>query len=95
MPHTYDKNGQEITDVDVTINGNIMAGSMANGQNSHMEIIIKSKTNSPIKGLDKILLQLTGTVPDNMGYQTLNKNQTIKFDNIRLKVIDGVTIDLN
>lgn len=91
----YDKNGQEITDVDVTINGNIMAGSMANGQNSHLEIIIKSKTNSPIKGLDKILLQLTGTIPDNMGYQTLNKNQTIKFDNIRLKVIDGVTIDLN
>ena len=91
----YDKNGQEITDVDVTINGNIMAGSMTNGQNSHLEIIIKSKTNSPIKGLDKILLQLTGTVPENMGYQTLNKNQTIKFDNIRLKVIDGVTIDLN
>lgn len=91
----YDKNGHEITDADVTVNGNIMAGSMENGQDSHLEIIIKSKTNSPIKGLDKILLQLTGTVPDNMGYQTLNKNQTIKFDNIRLKVIDGVTIDLN
>lgn len=89
----YDKNGNEMQDVDVTIDGNIAAGTSENGQNSHMVIIIKGK-NKNIKGLDKIILRLTGTVADNNN-ETLNKNQTIKFNSIRLKVINGVTIDLN
>lgn len=90
----YDKYGHEMQDVDVTVNGNITAGTLEAGQDSHMEIIIKGKTKN-IKGLDKIILQLTGTLPDSNKNETLNKNQTIKFNSIRLKVINGVTIDLN
>lgn len=89
----YDKNGNEMKDVDVTIDGNIAAGTTENSKDSHMIIILKGK-NKNIKGLDKIILRLTGTVADNNN-ETLNKNQTIKFNNIRLKIINGVTIDLN
>lgn len=89
-----DHNEQPISNITATITGVIDAGTLGNPTVSQVSILLKS-TAENMKALDGVKLVFNGTTKAEYVGTNLNATQAMKFTDIRLSIIGGVTIDLN
>lgn len=95
-PEVYaiDRNGNDIADVTATIEGVVGAGSITAPTTTALKITLQSSAANLGK-LNGIRLVFDAvSAPDYVG-TTLNKAQSLRFDNIKVQIIGGVTVDLN
>ena len=90
-----DKNGDPLNNVKVDLDVNILAGSPEDpAKKQKVEFTITTKDGS-IKGLDGIKLTVKASASENTSTETLNENQYMQFENIKLGLKGGITMDLN
>ena len=89
-----DANGNEINDVTATVDGNVAAGTISAPVTSPIKVTLKSNTNN-LKRLDGVRLIFDAVSDSNHVGDNLNEAQSLKFTDITLNIIGGVTIDLN
>lgn len=101
---TVDRNGNaaELKGVTVTVkvdgkkDGIIKAGKSNVATNSELVIEIKETTPGVVKKLDGLAFEIVAaTSGEEAKGQQLNKNQALQLINVRLKVPNGVIVDLN
>ena len=95
-----DADGNTINEVTATVEGTIAAGTMnENGAaTSTLKVLLKSANTDALHKLDGLSYRVEAASPDEVEAlkgTTLNEKQTIKLDNIRVRVKGGVTVDLN
>lgn len=88
-----------ISSVDVEVEGIVEAGSLASPVTTSLKIRLTSRGES-LRGLDGIKIDFAATAknPENGVTVTgvnLNEAQALKLDNITIRIIGGITIDLN
>lgn len=89
-----DKNGNKLDNVNIESNIDIEAGTTENAKTKEAKLAITALDGS-IKGLDGIKLIITATASESTAGTALNENQTLKFDEIKLRLKGGITMDLN
>ena len=87
-------NNKDKPQIDVDLNANIPAGSPESPAKQEVKFTITTKDGS-IKGLDGIKLSVTASASENTSTETLNENQYMQFENIKLGLKGGITMDLN
>lgn len=101
-----DVHGNEIPDVEVSVldpnkseteeDTYIMAGSLNEKKTTSLIITLRTKDGiSRIKNLDGLILSLKGYADPANDEQILNKNQTLKLDDLKLRIKGGVTLNLD
>lgn len=100
-----DVHGNEMPDVEVSVKDSnkgeteetyIMAGSLDEKKTTSLIITLRTKDGvSRIKNLDGLILSLKGYADPANDERILNKNQTLKLDDLKLRIKGGVTLDLN
>lgn len=101
-----DVNGNEMPDIEVSVSDPnkegtgedtyIVAGSLEEKKTTSLIITLRTKDGvSRIKNLDGLILSLKGYADPANDEQILNKNQTLKLDDLKLRIKGGVTLDLN
>ena len=78
----------------INLDVNILAGSPESPAKQEVKFTITTKDGS-IKGLDGIKLSVTASASENTSTETLNENQYMQFENIKLGLKGGITMDLN
>ena len=89
-----DQNGNKLDNVNIESNIDIEAGTIENAKTKEVKLAITALDGS-IKGMDGIKLIITATASERTAGTALNANQTLKFDDIKLRLKGGVTMDLN
>lgn len=89
-----DGNGNKLQNVNVDVDMDIDPGSPENPKYQDIKMTVTTEAGS-IKGLDGIRMTMTGSASEETKDVVLNENQSIQMTNMRLKLIGGVTIDLN
>lgn len=89
-----DRNGNVIDNITATIEGIAAAGSLDTPVSTPLKGVIKS-TAANLRDLDGIRLEFDGVTSGEYVGMNLNANQALKFTDIRLTIVGGVTIDLN
>lgn len=89
-----DQNGNKLDNVNIESNIDIEAGTIENAKTKEVKLAITALDGS-IKGMDGIKLIITATASESTAGTALNANQTLKFDDIKLRLKGGVTMDLN
>ncbi|MCM1348352.1 MAG: hypothetical protein NC338_02990 [Firmicutes bacterium] len=89
-----DRNGNEISDITVSVEGQVAPGSIALPSTSTLKVNLRSNAAN-IGNLDGVRFTFKATCPPGFTGTPLNENQSVKFTNIRLKLIGGVGVDLN
>lgn len=87
-------NNKDKPQIDVDLNANIPAGSPESPAKQEVKFTITTKDGS-IKGLDGIKLTVIANASENTSDETLNENQYMKFEDIKLGLKGGITMDLN
>lgn len=99
-----DAQGNEMTDVLVETEGFIAAGDMEKPNTKTLTFILKKNDGTRIKNLDGLIIRLDGKAfldenSDQAGEvwesKTLNANQTLKLDDLKLRIKGGVTLNLD
>lgn len=89
-----DAHGNDYTTIDVDVDGTVSAGTIAQPSVTQLKITLKS-TGKNISGLDGVKLLFYATANDSFTGTNLNKNQAVKFENIKITLKGGVLVDLN
>lgn len=90
-----DKDGNPLENgVKVDMDINIEPGTIDNPTKKEVQFSISSE-NGNVKGLDGIEITITAKAGENTAETALNENQTLKLDDIKLRLKGGVTMDLN
>lgn len=89
-----DVNGDKLENVKVDLDVDIKPGLLNNPVSQEITFTLAT-TDGTIKGLDGIKLNVIATSGENSGNESLNENHTIQFTNIKLKLVGGITMDLN
>ena len=89
-----DREGNEIPDITATVSGDIAAGTIASPSTSSVDVILRS-TAPNIKDLDGVRFMFDAVTDESHVGVPLNENQNLRFENIKVSVIGGITIDLN
>lgn len=100
---TVDNQGkaEELKGVAITVivdgkkDGTIKAGENNTAAESTLVIEIKETTSGAVKRLDGLAFEIVAASAEDAEGQQLNANQTLQLKNVRLKVPNGVIIDLN
>lgn len=100
---TVDNQGkaEELKGVAITVivdgkkDGIIKAGKNNTAAESTLVIEIKETTSGAVKRLDGLAFEIVAASAEDAEGQQLNENQTLQLKNVRLKVPNGVIIDLN
>jgi len=87
-------NGQVFDNVTIDVDGDVLAGSVSAPVTSHITINAISH-GANLNGLNGIRYKFSATTAENANGVILNKNQSLKFENIKIAIKGGVTIDLN
>lgn len=98
-----DAQGHVMDDVLVETDGFIAAGTKTEPNTKVLTFTLKKKDGTRIKNLDGLILRLDGKAfrgedqsqSDTWKSQTLNASQTLKLDDLKLRIKGGVTMDLN
>lgn len=98
-----DAQGHVMDDVLVETDGFIAAGTKTEPNTKVLTFTLKKKDGTRIKNLDGLILRLDGKAfrgedqsqSDTWESQTLNASQTLKLDDLKLRIKGGVTMDLN
>ena len=86
--------GNLINNVSVSVEGKINAGKQGAPSNGILKVVITSPSGE-ISNFDGINLVITGKCPQAVEGTPLNERQTLKLSNIKLRIKNGVTMDLN
>ena len=86
--------GQELTDITATVEGTVQPGTMASPSTTSIKVTLKS-TAANIKELDGVRLVFDAVTADGYTGVNLNEGMSLKFDNIKVKIVGGVIVDLN
>lgn len=89
-----DRRGREIDDVVVEVEGTVAAGTIDKPVTSPLKILLRSNADN-LAELDGVRLIFDGTTDAAHVGENLNKQQSLEFNNIIVKIIGGVTVDLN
>lgn len=89
-----DADGNVLPDVKVTVTGNIPAGNGQDIRENHLKIELDA-VGGTIRNLDGLQLIVTGNSTDESVGKRLNEKQTLQFTGVRLRIKDGITLDLN
>ncbi|MDE5642747.1 MAG: hypothetical protein K2I56_04580 [Muribaculaceae bacterium] len=89
-----DAAGNEIDDISAVIEGSVAPGTIEQPATSPLKIVLSS-TAENLGRLDGIRMEFEGTTDAAHVGKNLNKAQSLEFNNIRIKIIGGVTVDLN
>lgn len=89
-----DTHGNDYTTIDVDVDGTVSAGTIAQPSVTQLKITLKS-TGKNISGLDGVKLLFYAKANDSFTGTNLNKNQAVKFENIKITLKGGVLVDLN
>lgn len=95
-PEVYaiDRNGNDIADVTATIEGVIDAGTIASPATTPIKITLQSSAAN-LGRLSGIRLVFDAVSTTDYVGTTLNKAQSLRFENIKVQIIGGITVDLN
>lgn len=89
-----DKNGKPLPNVKVDMNIDVEPGTIENPTKKDVTFSISTEEGN-VKGLDGIEMTVTAKAGENTAKTALNENQTLKLDDIKLRLKGGVTMDLN
>lgn len=89
-----DAQGNDYATIDVDVDGTVSAGTIAQPSVTQLKITLKS-TGKNINGLDGVKLLFYATANDSFTGTNLNKDQAVKFENIKITLKGGVLVDLN
>ena len=78
----------------VDVEGDVVAGSVAAPVTSHI-VITATSHGKNLNGLNGIRYIFSASTTEAAEGVVLNKNQSLKFENIKISIKGGVTIDLN
>ncbi len=87
-------NEQTFDNVTVDVEGDVVAGSVAAPVTSHI-VITATSHGKNLNGLNGIRYIFSASTTEAAEGVVLNKNQSLKFENIKISIKGGVTIDLN
>lgn len=89
-----DADGNELADVQVEVTGNIPAGNGQEAKENTLKIALTA-TGGTIRELDGLQLMVVGkSTPESAG-KAINENQTLQIKGVKLRIKDGITLDLN
>lgn len=89
------KDGKPYANITVDTKGSVLkGGSLAAPTTSPLTFIIKSNGEN-IKGLDGIKYEFTAAADSKTSGVALNEGQGIRFTDVKVSILGGVTIDLN
>lgn len=89
-----DHQGNDIANVTAEIEGMVAAGSIEQPSSSELKIVLRSSANN-LGQLDGVRLFFKGEANPQFVGVNLNKDQKLKFNEIKLTILGGVIIDLN
>lgn len=89
-----DTDGNEFATIDVNVDGTVTAGTIAQPSTTQLKITLRS-TGRNIDGLDGVKLMFYATANDSFTGINLNKEQAVRFENIKITLKGGVLVDLN
>lgn len=90
-----DVEGNILSEVSATVEGNITAGTPNQKTNSELKIILKSSSTEALHRLDGLKYRVSAKTTAAVAGTTLNENQTLKLDDIRIQIKGGITMDMN
>lgn len=89
-----DKDGKPLDNVKVDMNIDVEPGTIENPTKKDVTFSISTEEGN-VKGLDGIEMTVTAKAGENTAETALNENQTLKLDDIKLRLKGGITMDLN
>lgn len=89
-----DVNGNVLENVKVDMDVEIKAGAIGAPTEQNVKFTLTTD-DGKIAGLDGIEISVVASVDNSVSDVTLNENQTMQFTEIKLKLIGGITMDLN
>lgn len=89
-----DVNGNVLENVKVDMDAEIKAGAIGKPTTQNVKFTLTTD-DGKIAGLDGIEISVVASVDNSVSDVTLNENQTMQFTEIKLKLIGGITMDLN
>ena len=90
-----DADGNVLSGVTATVEGNIAAGTPEQKTESELKITLKSSDTEALHRLDGLKYRVSAKTTAAVAGTTLNENQTLKLDDIRIQIKGGVTLDMN
>ena len=89
-----DVDGNVLENVKVDMDVEIKAGAIGAPTEQNVKFTLTTD-DGKIAGLDGIEISVVASVDNSVSDVTLNENQTMQFTEIKLKLIGGITMDLN
>ena len=89
-----DVNGNVLENVKVDMDAEIKAGDIGAPTTQKVNFTLTTD-DGKIAGLDGIEISVVASVDNNVSDVTLNENQTMQFTEIKLRLVGGITMDLN
>ena len=89
-----DVNGNVLENVKVDMDVEIKAGEIGAPTTQNVNFTLTTD-DGRIAGLDGIEISVVASVDNNVSDVTLNENQTMQFTEIKLRLVGGITMDLN
>ena len=81
-----DVEGNILSEVSATVEGNITAGTPNQKTNSELKIILKSSSTEALHRLDGLTYRVSAKTTKEVAGTVLNENQTLKLDDIRIQI---------
>lgn len=89
-----DVNGNVLENVKVDMDADIKAGAIGAPTTQNVKFTLTTD-DGKIAGLDGIEISVVASVDNSVRDVTLNENQTMQFTEIKLRLVGGITMDLN
>ena len=89
-----DVNGNVLENVKVDMDADIKAGAIGAPTTQNVKFTLTTD-DGRIAGLDGIEISVVASVDNSVSDVTLNENQTMQFTEIKLRLVGGITMDLN
>ncbi|MDE6573811.1 MAG: hypothetical protein K2L84_00605 [Muribaculaceae bacterium] len=89
-----DRAGNVIPDITAIVDGVVGAGMIDSSGVSELVITLESRAAN-LGNLDGVRINFTGTTPEEFVGVNLNENQSLRFSDIKITILGGITIDLN
>lgn len=90
-----DADGKPVDGIVTTIEGEIAAGTIEEVATTTISISLKATNPVAFQAVDGLEYKVNAGASTQTAGQVLNENQTLKLNNVKVKVIGGVTVDLN
>ncbi|WP_300725373.1 hypothetical protein [uncultured Bacteroides sp.] len=90
-----DASGNLMTDVTATVEGDIALGTPESPTDSQLKITLKSSREGALRNMDGIRYRVVASATEASAGTVLNKDQRLVLSDISIKLVGGITIDMN